>query len=533
MLNEAFDSGIQAVIDCIPTGGGKTVCFSDFALDKIREGFPTMVVCNRKELIAQAKKKMNEFGLFPTLIVPGYKDTVSSLYLASIDTLRNKKLPEIKYLIIDEAHIRAFDPLVLYYKARGVKIIGATATPIRYGKKLMEEYPSYTGQLGNVYDKIIVPTTITELLQNEHLVPAITYGLDLDLSDVKMKGEDYDQEALANKVGNIINYKCTIETYRKHADNTKVLCFNVNVKDSIQMTQACREAGISSAHVDGTSKDRDNIFEDFKAGRITWLNNCEVATTGYDEETIETIITRRPTLSLSLWLQMAGRGGRTSTKIVKPYFTLIDMGGNVYTHGLWQQEREWSLDIVHKSKKKGVAPITMCKDCEALFPLSAVACPYCGLLNEKKKAHELEMREAQFKIMEMNSVPKELSIPLNKMTVPQLEEYRELKNYKLGWIVRILVTRGREALTEYAALKNYSNTWIDKQLEFLDGEKDVAKIRVLSFIKHNHHVDEKAIEEFSIKKLKAYYSKAELETAIQKIMKITSDYRAGLIKIEL
>jgi len=134
LSDDAFARLLQAIILCLPTGGGKTVIFSDITKDLIRAGYPVIIICNRKELIAQANAKLKKFGLNATLIIPGYTDRIANLYLASIDTLRNRTLPEVAAVIIDECHIRAFDKIVLEYKKRKyrgmpVKIYGFTATP--------------------------------------------------------------------------------------------------------------------------------------------------------------------------------------------------------------------------------------------------------------------------------------------------------------------------------------------------------------------------------------------------------------------
>lgn len=536
----AFESGAKALIWCMPTGAGKTVSFSDFALDCIRSGRPTMIVCNRKELITQANKKLNSYGLYPALITPKHRNKISNLYLASIDTLRNRQWPEVDYLIIDEAHIRAFDPIVLYYKAKGTKIIGATATPIRYGKKFIEDNESYTGQLGDVYDRIIIPTTISELIKNEFLMPAIHYGPqpEIDFSTIKKRGTDFDEAQAFERYNKPKMYGNAIEKYKNIAvvqGKLKALCFNINVEHSIRMTAEFNAAGITSAHVDGKTKPviRDQIFKDFETGKIQVLNNCEVATTGYDEPTIECIIINRPTMSLSLWLQMCGRGARPCFTINKTYFIIIDMGMNVDRLGYWHDERDWSLDKEFVSKKAGVAPIGDCANCGALIPLNITSCPYCSTINEKKEETERKLLEAEFVILDAGTIPQELKKPLNKMSVSELEKYRELKDYAVGWIVRLLLMRGIEALKEYAVLKNYSYSWVTKQLEIAQKPREEAKIQILQFIKSNTHVTTDTIKEYAFKKMKQNHSSDEIEVALPKILEIAKNYKEGLITIEL
>lgn len=541
---QAFASGIQALIFCMPTGAGKTVSFADMAQDFIKQGMPVMVLCNRRELISQAERKLKKSGLHPTLIIPSYRDKVSNLYLASVDTLKNRKYPEIKVLIIDEAHIRDFDPIALYYKAQGVKIIGATATPTRDGKAFIEEYPDYSGQLSDIYQTIITPTTITELLQDEFLVPGIHYGAEMDMSDVEVKRGskvvDYSEKSLFEKFNKPVMYGGVVDKYLKLTPDTKALVFNINVEHSIKQTEEFRLRGIASAHVDGKTPtaERHKIFNDFKHGHIKVLNNCSVATTGYDEPSIETVIVNRSTMSVSLWLQMCGRGSRPCTEINKTFFHIIDMGSNIPTHLWWHLEREYFLDKKYMSNKEGVGPIRECEQCEALIPLSYTSCPYCNKLQQKREEMIQQLAEAEFVVLDSSSIPVALKKPLQKMTIPELELYRELKEYRVGWIVRQLITRGEDALKEYAALetatkKPYSVAWAYKQLEMSQGERVASKAAVLEFIHNNPHVGPGYLKEYSIKKLKATHTPQELAAAIPKILDLYERFIKGEVTIEI
>jgi superfamily II DNA or RNA helicase len=480
-----------------------------------------MMVCDRKELITQANDKFKRFGLYPTLVIPSYRDKISNLYLASVDTLRNRVQPDIDLLIIDEAHKKTFDRLVLEYKAKGIYIIGLTATPIRTGKRFIDEYPKYKGQLCDIYDDLIIPTTITELLKDGSLVPAITYGAMLDLSDVKTKGEDFDDKELFNKFNKPKLYAGVVDNYLKLAANTKALVFNINVEHSQKMTAEFNARGIPSAHIDGTLPlaDRERIFADFKTGKITVLNNCNVATTGYDEPTIETVIVNRGTMSLSLFLQMAGRGGRICPEINKTYFTLIDQGGNVWRHGFWQDERNFNLDPKWVTKKKGVAPVKECSNCQALLPASSPKCEYCDVVQEKRTNTQASSTEtADFVVIDKNSIPQNLKKPLAQLSISELEEFRVLKEYQLGWVVRQLIPRGEEAIREYARLRGFATAWVNMQTGMAEKFRQEAKDKLWGFITQNQHLDDDYISQEAWKTLKMSHTPQQIEALIPKIL---------------
>jgi type I site-specific restriction endonuclease len=135
-------------------------------------------------------------------------------------------------------------------------------------------------------------------------------------------------------------------------------------------------AGFNSRHLDADSPDRAEVLQWFANTPDAILNNIGIATTGFDQPDIETVIVNKATASMPLWLQMCGRGARPHN--VKLAFTIIDLGGNCITHGLWSSPRNWS-DIFHNPKKpgQGVAPVKECPECGALMHTAVRLCD-CG-----------------------------------------------------------------------------------------------------------------------------------------------------------
>lgn len=538
-IRESFSNGAQAVVLCMPTGSGKTVSFADIALDSIGNGYRVMILCNRKELIAQANKKLKPLGISATLINPNYRTHKDSMcYIASIDTLRNRQLPNVSLLIVDEAHIRTFDNIVLEYKSRGTLIIGATATPSRKGRKFLQEdsrlasiYPEYTGQMGNVYDDMVMPTTISELLgddtgefkHEQYLLPPIYYipEDEIDLSDVKHKGDDYDKKALFEKYNKPKMYDGVIDNYIKHANGTKAICFCIDVDHSIKTAEEFNKRGISAEHVDGNTPDgqRFDIFERFRVGTTMILCNYGVATTGYDEPSVQTIILNSATESLPLYLQKVGRGARLCPEINKTHFIVIDHGTHLRRLGWWQEDRKWSLDTKFVSKTSGVGPVRKCEACEAMLPLSVALCPYCNVAQEKQPT-ELKLHQAEFVLMERNEMPPELKKPTNKMTVIELEKYRTIKQFSVAWLVRILIERGREALLEYAEMKGYAKGWAYKQEEVATDARKKSITPIWKFIKENRHVTAEFISDFAQKKLKSTHTPEQVQVLLPMIMDV-------------
>ncbi len=217
-------------------------------------------------------------------------------------------------------------------------------------------------------------------------------------------------------------------------------------------------------------------MQQFSQGFIKVLNNVDVLTTGYDEWSIETVIVNRATKSLPLWLQMCGRGSRIVPRgvdAVKDFFSIIDMGGNTFEHGFWENTREFSL--THKTKtEEGVAPVKTCNEeetdinrklgCGAIVHASVPICKHCGYVfpEPKKEAP----KESEFVQLEnYNLLPSHLvDKAWGLMTVKELEEVRVIKKYKQGWIIRQILMNNNVSLLEYAKFKGYKypNRWVER-----------------------------------------------------------------------
>lgn len=420
-LRAGFLRGFNSQLLVVPTGGGKTVIFTTLAKKTIAKARKVMIVCDRKELIGQALDNLKRLGLDPTIIAPGYKQALNNCYIASMDTLRRRDLPDVDLIIIDEAHKQTFDSLIERYREQGGKqplIIGATATPVRTGVQ---------NSLHLFYQNIVEPTTINALLYQEYLVPCRTFAAKIDLSEVKMTGGDYNNAALYKEFDKQRLYEGLVSHWERFAKGKKTLIFNVNVAHSIKTMEALTAAGYSARHLDGKTPtaERREILAAFKRGDFQILSNCSVLTTGYDEPSIEVIIVNRATKSLPLWLQMCGRGSRIFKG--KLNFIVIDMGANCYEHGLWEDARTWNL-VKKRRSSSGVAPVKLCEACEGMNPVSARVCKECG---EPFKIAAKKLLKAEF--AEVKNRGGGVKFSAKGKTKKELHAHAKQMGYSSGW----------------------------------------------------------------------------------------------------
>lgn len=474
-IRNLFISGIKSVIMCSPTGSGKTVTFADIARDAVKNGKKVMILVDRRELLQQAQEKLKSYGLNPSLITSGRTAKVNAkCFIATVQTLiRRDKMPVVDLIIIDEAHKQAFDKVVGHEQYKNTFKIGATATPIRTGRM---------NQLTDYYQNLVSSVSISSLISQGFLVPAVTYGAKFDTSSIKIKGKDFDTSDMFDKFDKVTLYKGVVNKYEKFAKGTKAIVFNINVEHSLKVTDSFRAAGYIAEHLDGNTPkgQRASILKAFNEGRIQILNNCDVLTTGFDEWTIETVIVNRSTKSVPLWLQMGGRGSRITPHplqgntryLQKSHFNLIDMGGNVQRLGFWEDEREFSLR--HKTRStEGVAPVKECPEektdnkgrsgCGAIVRASAISCPHCNYEFEVKKKEAIEgdfLQLVNEKILPLELIGK----PYSQMTIEELEEAKKALGYKHGWLVNQIIMSEKVSLLQYARFKKYRypQAWVNK-----------------------------------------------------------------------
>jgi superfamily II DNA or RNA helicase len=441
-------NGIKKIIMCAPTGSGKTVMFSYMISKAIEKQNKCLILTHRTELLTQAGGTLEKFGLSATIVNPKNKnlDFNQMLYIAMTKTVMariEKKgyqdwLKSFNLIIIDESHLQDFNTMFEYLN-KDTFVIGATATPERKGNQSC---------LSDFYKGLVNEITIDELIQLGFLSTPHSFGVTIDLSNIKTKAGDYDNEMVGDLFEKMQLYEGVYKNYQRLTPNKKGIVFAPNVKASKSLVEKLSKKGLPIKHVDGTTpeNERKEILKWFKETPNALVSNVGILTAGFDEDTIEVVILYRATKSLPLFLQMVGRGSRVNES--KKDFYILDFGNNIQRHGFWEDNRQWSL--VKKPKNKGIAPVKDCK-CGALLRLNIKICPYCGnvfpdpkpketieVLLEKLKRTDIEAYKHYQKFMKLEdkSIQKGFKkgwILYQLKTVKDFQYYEKYKNYKQGW----------------------------------------------------------------------------------------------------
>ena len=326
----------------LPTGGGKTVIFSEIAKQYISEWKEkVLILTHRIELSVQTSKQLSAIGVNNKIINSEVKTLDDQdefqCFIAMVETLNNRLhddenfIKDVGLVIVDEAHYNSFRKIFQFYE--NANILGVTATPLSSNRAL---------PLNDNYHKLIVGESISNLIESGYLSDAETFTYDVNLHGLKIGSNgDFTVSSSELVYGNYFMQEKLLFAYEEVAIGNKTLIFNSGIETSIRVEEMFKKRGFDIRHLDSTfsDKDRKDVLAWFKEKPNAILTSVGILTTGFDEPTVQTIILNRATRSLTLYHQMIGRGSRRLPN--KNVFKLIDLGNNVRRFGIWQDFINW------------------------------------------------------------------------------------------------------------------------------------------------------------------------------------------------
>ena len=326
----------------LPTGGGKTVIFSEIVRRYLsKHNNKVVVLTHRIELCKQTSKMLKGFDVKNKIINSKVKELPDqndySCFVAMVETLKNRindeklHLDNVGLVIIDEAHYNSFRKLLSSFK--NAFILGVTATPLSSNIKL---------PMHHNYDELIVGDTIHSLIEKGFLAKAKTYSFDVGLQSLKVGiNGDYTVKSSDDLYSNMVMQEKLLHAYTEKSLGKKTLIFNNGINTSLYVYETFMEAGYPIRHLDNTSsvEERKDILQWFNKTPDAILTSVGILTTGFDEPTVQSIILNRATKSLTLYFQMIGRGSRKLPG--KDDFIVIDLGNNTARFGLWNEPVDW------------------------------------------------------------------------------------------------------------------------------------------------------------------------------------------------
>jgi superfamily II DNA or RNA helicase len=449
-IRAAFALSLR-VLFCLPTGGGKTVCFVYITAHAAAKGNRVIVLAHRQEIVDQISAALTAMGVPHGRIQPDYLMTTDLVQIAMIQTLvrRLDAIPAPALLVIDECHHSVSDTYVKIAAAwPNVKILGVTATPERLdGRGLCE-----------AFDQMVIGPDVRELIEAGHLAPFryLAPTTEIDMSRVRTTAGDFNIADLENALdqdgitGNVVAH------YLKHLPGRTAIAFCCTIAHAEHVATRFRDNGIPAASIDGnmSADERRDLVKRLRDGDIRVLTSCEVISEGFDAPAVGGAILLRPTASFALFRQQVGRCLRPKPNGAAA--VIVDHVGNVFRHGLPDAPHEWSLNAKRRTqseRQQAAAGCRTCKACTEVFPTGAGR-DMCPVLDAEDdcifRPRVLPEREGELVAFAANDSSPPWACGLDIRTVRgsqwllllqradgdpgRLREIQVARGYKRGWV---------------------------------------------------------------------------------------------------
>lgn len=464
----------MAVLMVAHTAFGKTILFCYIAASAVSKGNRVIIVAHRQELIHQISSALRNFGVDHGIISPQFTPNYrAGVQVASIATLnaRFKKIPDrfkqYDLMILDESHhLLATNTFGKVYELlQRPRILGVTATPERADGRGLGE-----GE-GGVFQEMVLGPSVRQSIDEGYLSDFRVFAPanPIDLSDIKTKMGDYDKQGLADRVDRPMVTGDAVREYAKRCPTYPAVVFCVSIEHCKHVAAEFQANGFDFRVIDGTMEDgeRKSLISGLGKTHLG-LVSCDIISEGTDVPSIACAIFLRPTKSLGLYIQQAGRAIRPvyaegydlSTRESrlaalaagpKPKAILLDHAGLCLSHGMIDEEREWSLEGRKKKAGKKKAQearedMTQCSKCYAVF-LTVPVCPECGY------AFEVKARKIDTVDGDLHEVTREMADALSKQKrqevgrateLADLERIEAERGYKKGWAKHTFEARKRK-----------------------------------------------------------------------------------------
>ena len=381
-----YQLGHKSVLAVLPTGGGKTVCFSYIAEQAAKKGNRVLVLVHRQELLDQASRAMT----VPHGRISAGKamDLSHAVQVASVQTVARRLhlLPRdfFQLLVVDEAHhttAGTWSKTIEHFSQ--AKLLGVTATPIRGDGR----------GLGEHYQSMVEGPTAQQLTDEGFLAAAkVLAPPGFDADGLRKRMGDFDAKQAEQRVGTIMG-DC-LGHYRKYLSGQTAIAFCCSVAHAEAVAHLFQSAGIAAASIDGTmdAATRRELLQRLGVGDLKVLTSCALIGEGVDVPSVGGCILLRPTASVGLHLQMIGRclrpqPGKTAV--------VLDHVGNTLRLGHHLEDRDWTLDGLRKRDREASPSVKVCPQCFSTSISTAQVCRDCGHVFAPPERRELRQVEGE------------------------------------------------------------------------------------------------------------------------------------------
>lgn len=426
-IRTELKKGCKSVVAVLGCGGGKSVIQASIAKSATDKGNRVLFIVHRKELCSQIADTFIKCGVDLNLCA------IRMVQTASRRLGKSSWRPEL--IITDECHHALSNSYMKIYEYYPEALrLGFTATPVRLND----------GGLGAVFETMVTGVTTKWLIDNKYLSPYEYYSVKLVETDkLKTRAGEYITADVSELMEQRYIYGEALKTWSEKAAGKKTIIYCASIEASKNTVEEFKKNGVRAAHLDGTTNEnlRAETIRKFREGEIDVLSNVELFGEGFDVPDCECVILLRPTMSLTLHIQQSMRSmrykeGKTAV--------IIDHVGNVYRHGLPDDNREWSLESKRK-KEKGEIKVKQCPVCFAIVKNTEKQCFGCGYIFAQTEQNTAEPEKIDTELERITSeYLKNLPYSDYKKctSFEEMERFRKAKKYKFMWSLRKCIELG-------------------------------------------------------------------------------------------
>lgn len=440
----AYEFQVQAkdrICAIAPCGAGKTITVGWMAQATAVKNRRTLFLVHRQELIQQSVETFMNMNIRHGVIATKYpRDYEPLVQIGSVQTAvrRLDEIPAPDFIVIDEAHhATAGTWRKVIDRFSTTKVLGVTATPERMGGH----------GLGDIFQSLVIGPSVKQLIEWGNLSPYQYYAppAKFNADEVRVKFGEYVKSDLEMQMDQNIVIGDIIENYKKLADGMRAVCYCVSLAHSKHIAASFSSAGIPAMHIDGETPEiiRSQAIQDFRNNKIKILCNVDLISEGFDVPAMEAVILARPTQSLTLFIQQSMRAMRPDKNNPDKRAVIIDHVGNVFRHGMPDEDREWTLEP-KKKRAKQTREISV-KTCPQRYGThySAAQCQLCGFVYPVAARGEMpeEQNGKLIKVEDVERKTKRQEVGRAK-TVEDLERIAISRGYSLRWVSHMAKAKG-------------------------------------------------------------------------------------------
>lgn len=344
-------SEFRSILYQLPTGGGKSIVLTSIIQDY--KGEQILIFAHKRKLLLQLRDHLQSVGIKAGILAGQLQENLdSNIIIVSIRTAvkdaRLESLLERNWdkVIIDEArHSRtgSYDKVLdaLLERHPNHKLLGVDATPYRKDRKRLDKH--FQHMISSSED--IASLTAKGFLQKCKTIVSPINKKELE-EEVTEVANDYQITSLSNymRKPKYLNY--VVNQYLTYGENRQAIVFAVDKAHAKDIQQAFEDNGFAGKVVrvdsDMSESDIALAYSWFETKNAQILVNVEMITEGVDLPSAGCILGARPTKSLTLFMQVIGRGMRLDG--IHDYFILLDCCGWTEEYGTISSPKHWSLN---------------------------------------------------------------------------------------------------------------------------------------------------------------------------------------------